>query len=241
MVKWNAEQYSQILNHIENIITGQRVWKTFPSMCNSYKYWRLFILAIGHHQHFMKNSKVSKFALYSHRNKHCLGIFMKLELCWNVCFWGKKNVKLWFLGRALSSSVSPCRDHKIDGRVQSTPCSAWGQQSFSLQHQNEFLHHSSSLLINNRWMMKATGFPCLLHHCPQQKTFSFWCSSKMFLMALITTSHNIRAGEVKPPRRKWCLARPLTARSWIFGWYYLNSRSCREPQPWQAWPWTTQP
>lgn len=49
-------------------------------MCNSYKQQRLFILAIGQHNHFMKTSKVSKFALYPQRNKHYLGIFMTLEL-----------------------------------------------------------------------------------------------------------------------------------------------------------------
>lgn len=167
---------------------------------------------MGQHHHFMKTSEVSKFAVYSHRNKNCLGIFTKLELCWNVCFW-KKKLELWVLGRGLSFPVSPQRDHKIDMRVHSASCSTWRQQFFAAAPKWASSTFKHSLLINNRWTMKTTALPCLLHHCPQQSSFWFWCSSKMFLMALITTSNRIRAGEVKPPSRKWCLARSSIARS----------------------------
>lgn len=181
----------------------------------------------------MKTSKVSKFALYSQRNKHHLGIFTISELGWNGDFFSRKKLELWVLGKG-----SLCLHRGIirqTWKIIQLHVLLGDSKDFSAAPALISSPFKHSLLIYHRWMIEIKGFPpFLFHHWPLQKSFWVWCNSKMCLMTLITTSNRIRAGQLKPPRRKWCLARLSIAKFRYVDWYYLNNRFCKKPRPRQA-------
>lgn len=113
------------------------------------------------------------------------------------------KLKIWVLDRGLLSFSVPLQgDCMVDMIFHSLPCPSRTKLSSSWQHQEDDPKWTSSLSEQFHYQQQMDDKNVRLSSLPlpTTKSFWYWCNSKLFLMALATTSNRIRAGEIKLPR-----------------------------------------